>query len=186
MTDGKEWLQAQTDAVGHAIRELRGDRSAQWVSDATAELGYRVTRALITDLELGRRRYIAAHELVMLSAALGVTPATLLTWGQMPDGDVELMPGRTLSAMDAAGFWGGTPISRFNPAAQGLPRDHQASEELFRAARERARLRDTLIRTQIGGLTEYPDPALLPAIRDRLKGVIARIRELGGVIRDTD
>lgn len=184
MTDGKGWQQRQADTVGKAVRDLRGERSAQWVSDATEELGYRVTRALITDLELGRRKYVAAHELAMLSAALGVTPAILLTWGSFPDGDVELFPGRVVSALEAAEFWGGTPISRFTVAAQGLPSDHPPTAELSRAARERMRLRDTLIRTQIGGLREYPDPALVPAIRDRLNGIVRRIRELGGIIRE--
>lgn len=186
MQDGKTWQQAQADGVGRAIRDLRGDRSAQWVSDQTEALGLRVTRALITDLELGRRKYVAAHELALLSAALGVTPAVLLTWGQLPDGDVEVFPGRSASALEALEFWGGTPLPRIFSVGTGLPEYHPASNELVRASRERKQISDVLWRTQVGGLKEYPDPDLVPALRKRLDGLIGRIRELGGKIRESD
>lgn len=172
------------DRVGDAIKSLRGDRSAQWLSDATNELGCRVGRSTISDLENGRRKYIAVHELVMLAAALGTSPAVLLTFGSVPDGELELLPGRTMNGIDAANWLGGDGINRFSPAAQGLPQDHSQTKELIAAARERRRVNSTLIETQLGGLTDYPDPALVPALKDRLSGLVSRIRELGGVIRD--
>lgn len=181
---GVEWQQAQVARVGQAIRELRGERSVQWVSDVTAELGAHIGRSTIADIELQRRKYIAVHEISVIAAALGVTPATLLTWDSLPDGDVELIPGHAVDGAIAAEWWGGTPISRFSPAATGLPADHAPSAELIAACRERGRLRDVLIRTQIGGLSEYPDPAFVPALKERLKGVIRRIRELGGHIKE--
>lgn len=179
-----EWQQAQVARVGQAIRELRGERSVQWVSDVTAELGAQIGRSTIADIELQRRKYVGVHELSVIAAALGVTPATLLTWGSLPDGDVELVPGRTVDGATAADWWGGTTISRFSPAATGLPADHAAAAELMTACRERGRLRDVLIRSQIGGLSEYPDPAFVPALKERLKGVIRRIGELGGRIKE--
>lgn len=178
-----DWQQAQVDRVGEAVKTLRGDRSAQWLSDVTDELGCRVGRSTISDLENGRRKYIAVHELLLIAAALGTSPATLLTFGSVPDGELELLPGRTVSGIDTADWLGGGRLNRFTPAAAGLPQDHEPTAQLIAAARERNRVRDTLIKTQIGGLSEYPDPAL----KDRLVGVINRIRELGGVIKgDTD
>src|SRR5690625_227993 len=102
----------------------------------------------------------------------------------MPDDAVEILPGRTVPALEAAAWWGGEPLNRFSPAAEGLPSDHGATLELFRASRERAAVNETLVRTQIGGLRDYPDPALVPALRERLAGIVRRIKELGGVIRD--
>lgn len=180
----QEWQQAQVDRVGDAVKALRGDRSAQWLSDVTDELGYRVGRSTISDIENGRRKYIAVHELLMLAAALGTSPAALLTFGSVPDGELELLPVRNTSGIDAADWIGGGRLNRFTPAAAGLPQDHEQSAQLIATARERRRVTDTLIETQLGGLAEYPDPALVPALKDRLSGLISRIRELGGVIRD--
>ncbi|RIT75019.1 hypothetical protein D2E77_01675 [Mycobacteroides abscessus] len=181
-----DWVDDLTKRVATAIRDLRGDRSAAALSDATADLGHRVTRAIIADLETGRRKYVAVHEVIMLSAALGVTPATLLTWGLIPDGEVELLPDRRVSGMDTVSWWGGIPLNPFLTAAQGLPRDNPSVAELLDASRERVRLRDVLSRSFIGGLTSFPDPALLPTLRERMDGVIARIRALGGVIRESN
>lgn len=180
----QDWQQAQVDRVGEAIKSLRGDRSAQWLSDVTEELGCRVGRSTISDIENGRRKYVALHELVMLAAALGTSPAVLVTFGSVPDGELELLPVRNTSGIDAADWIGGGRLNRFTPAAAGLPADHEQSAQLIAAARERRRVTDTLVQTQIGGLTDYPDPALVPALKDRLSGLISRIRELGGVIRD--
>lgn len=181
-----DWQQDQVNRIGLAVKTLRGDRSAQWLSDVTAELGCRVGRSTISDIENGRRKYIALHELCVLAAALGTTPAALTAYGTVPDGEVELLPGRNTTGIDAVNWVGGTPLSRFSPAAAGLPADHVPSAELIAAARERNRIRDTLVTTEIGGLTSYPDPALLPALRDRLTGTVRRIRELGGVITGGD
>lgn len=177
-----DWQQAQVDRVGEAIKSLRGDRSAQWLSDVTEELGCRVGRSTISDLENGRRKYVALHELVMLAAALGTSPAALLTFGSVPDGELELLPGRTVNGIDAVDWIGGGRLNRFSPSAAGLPQDHEQTAQLITAARERRRVNSTLIETQLGGLAEYPDPALVPALKDRLSGLISRIRELGGVI----
>lgn len=182
MTDDDRWQRDMATRVGRAVRDLRGDRSVQWVSDATHELGCRVTRTVLTDMEIGRRKMVAAHELVMLSAVLGVTPATLLTWGDVPDGQVEVLPGRTLDAMTAAAFWGGEPLPRLVPSVSDLPRPHDASTELIALSRDRDQLRRSLLSAATGGHTYGPDPALVPALKERLKGVLQRIRDLGGVL----
>ena len=178
-----DWQQAQVNRVGEAIKALRGERSTQWISDATDELGQRVSRSTITDIEIGRRKYIAVHEVSLISAALGTTPAVLLTFGTVPDGDLELLPGRTVDGLTAVEWWGGTPLSRFSPAAAGLPSDHASTTELLGVSRERSRLRTMLAPTYIGGMNDL-DPSLASTLRDKLSGVIRRIKELGGVLRD--
>lgn len=174
------WQQDQVNRVGDALKALRGDRSAQWLSDVTDELGQRVSRSTISDIENRRRKYVAVHEISMLAAALGVTPATLLTWGSLPDGDVELLPGRMFSGMEVADWWGGTGVSRFSSSSKGLPADRVVSAELISASRERARLRNML--TSLFGswmsLSEQDE------VRVRLRGVIRRIGELGGTIHE--
>lgn len=182
-----DWQQSQVDRIGDAIKAIRGDRSAQWLSDATNELGCRVGRSTISDIENGRRRYVGVHELLLISAALGTSPAALLTYGSLPDGEVEVLPGRDFTGTDALDWISGERWNRFQPAGAGLPADHEQTTQLLAASRERQSISRTLIKTQIGGLSEYPDPALMPALKERLIGVINRIRELGGVIKgDTD
>ncbi len=179
------WSGEMTARIATGIRELRGDMSAQRVSDRTAELGSRVTRAVIADLETGRRTFLPVHELVMIAAALGVSPATLMTWGSYPDGDVEVLPGRTFPAHEVADWWGGTPLNPFASAARGLPVDTR-STDLVSTTRERERLRDLLVRSRIGGMTSDYDPTLVSRLRDLLDGAVERIRSLGGVLRDKE
>lgn len=72
------WSTETTQRIADAIRARRGSNSAQWLSDQTAELGYRVTRSRISDLETGRRNRIDVTELMMLARALGIPPLLLL------------------------------------------------------------------------------------------------------------
>jgi transcriptional regulator with XRE-family HTH domain len=188
MTQDDCWQQAQVEAVGHAIRELRGDRSTQWISDQTAELGQRVGRSTITDIEIGRRKYVAVHELSLIAAALGVTPSTLLTYGTLPDGECAVLPGRTVPGLDAAGWWGGEMLNPFLDSTRGIPRD-DVTAQLMRLSRQRAELRTSLFRAQLATPTPSgekipPDAAFIVMLRERLSGVEARIRDLGGVLRE--
>ncbi|SLI47288.1 hypothetical protein [Mycobacteroides abscessus] len=178
MTDDGVWAQEMATRVGKALRDLRGRRSAQWLSDATAALGHRVTRTLITDLEIGRRKGILVHELAVLAAALGVTPAVLLTWGSVPDGTVDYLPGRPLDPVHMTAWWGGEQVPRFSPAASGLPDYEDVPDERLRLMRERHHLRLTLIgETQVGGRAPS-DAGYVQSLRDRLAGIEARLAEL--------
>ncbi|MGW4633668.1 hypothetical protein [Nocardia sp. NPDC004415] len=64
------------------------------MSDRTAELGWRVGRSTIADLEAGRRAKLEVPELIVLAEALGVPPAVLL-YPDTLDGaaEVEYLPG---------------------------------------------------------------------------------------------
>lgn len=75
----RDWGEEQAHRVASEIRRIRGrDRTAQWVADRTAELGYPLTRAQISDLESGRRRYVTTAELIVLARALDTAPIALL------------------------------------------------------------------------------------------------------------
>lgn len=175
-TPNTEWSRAMTEGIAVAIRDLRGDMSTQTLSDITDELGCRVTRSVIADLETGRRKYIPAHELVMLAAALGVTPAALLTWGSFPDGEVEVLPGRGVSAVDAANWYGGHPFPHYHVINETLPPVQAAVAALWSAVRERERVSAMLSQAIVnlhGGAE-----TVLGALSAHLDAVNHRVRQL--------
>lgn len=73
-----DWAESQAAVIAQEVRRLRGKRSAQWLSDQTQELGYVVSRSVITDLENGRRKYVTTAELVVLARALNTIPIALM------------------------------------------------------------------------------------------------------------
>lgn len=177
------WQQEQTNRVGQAVRALRGERSVAWVSDATEKLGFRVTKALITDMEIGRRKYVAVHEISVLAAVLGVTPVVLLTWGDMPDAEVEVLPDRRARAELVADWWGGEPLGNLIPAGQGLPRDQDTSE-LMHLVRQRGDTKRLLFRARLRSIDDTTplDKRLVKELQERLEALETRILELGGLI----
>lgn len=114
-TPPKDWAEEQALRMARGIRMLRGKRSAQWLADRTKELGYTVTRSVISDLELGRRRYVSTAEIVILARALTVPPACLL-YPDLPDGPVEVLPGTQVRSIDAAMWFSGELIYQPSPS----------------------------------------------------------------------
>lgn len=86
------WEAEQAARIGAAVKELRGKRTGQWLADRTTELGMKMTRQTITDLENGRRRYVTTAELAVLAAALNTAPIALLYPGPY-DRRIEVLPG---------------------------------------------------------------------------------------------
>jgi hypothetical protein len=74
----KNWAEQEARRIALEVRRLRGKRSAQWLATRTADLGSEVTRSVISDLEVGRRRYVTTAELVILARALDTAPIALL------------------------------------------------------------------------------------------------------------
>jgi len=74
----KNWAEEQAHRVALEVRRLRGKRPVQWLADRTRELGSPVTRSVISDMELGRRRYVTTAELIILARALDTAPLALL------------------------------------------------------------------------------------------------------------
>jgi hypothetical protein len=177
------WQLDQALRIGAAIRALRGPRSANWLSDATAEIGARVGRSTITDIEIGRRKFVTVHELSLIAAALGVSPAALLTHGSMPDGPVEFLPGRTAPAHEVAEWWGGGRPAPLHPSGPELPPPDQAVNIQFATAARWQRLRNTQLRM---ALDPDADPELLAQIREQLAAAERAVRAVGGVINGGD
>lgn len=86
------WEAEQATRIGTAVKDLRGKRTGQWLADRTAELGMKMTRQTITDLENGRRRYVTTAELAVLAAALNTAPIALLYPGPYNQ-QIEVLPG---------------------------------------------------------------------------------------------
>jgi hypothetical protein len=88
----RDWGEEQALRVAKEVRRLREPRSAQWLAERTKELGYEMTRSVISDLENGRRRYVTSAELIVLAAALNTSLIALM----LPppyDEEIEMLPG---------------------------------------------------------------------------------------------
>lgn len=109
------WSTETTQRIADAIRAQRGSNSAQWLSDRTAELGFRVARSRISDLETGRRNRIDVTELIVLAKALGIPPLLLLypgVPGEIIDAipQIDGAPSATTSIAAAQWFSGEQPL----------------------------------------------------------------------------
>lgn len=104
MTQEVGWDRTLHHRIAQLIRAARGDRSAQWVADETARLGYPVSRSQIANYESGRKQGLDVAELTVIAAALGVPPVTLL-FGSHPDDVVETLPGEKGSSVAALAWF---------------------------------------------------------------------------------
>lgn len=95
-----DWQKEMVDNIGREVRKHRGDRSLLWLEKRTSELGHKVARSGISQLENGNRKSISIAELLVLSAALEV-PLTFLIWPLYPGGMSEILPGHYVSASEA-------------------------------------------------------------------------------------
>lgn len=107
LTDGEQWADALVKRAGEAAKTLRGKRSAKWLSDRTAALGYRLSPQVIARLDSGRRAgHLEVAELMVLAAALEVPPVLLL-YPELVDGMVEVLPGNTVKSHRALSWFTG-------------------------------------------------------------------------------
>jgi len=82
-----------TQHVGGQIKRWRQTRklSAQRLSDLTAELGERIPRTVIINLENQRRDYVSLAEILVLAAGLNIPPYLLIAPVGIED-SVEILP----------------------------------------------------------------------------------------------
>ena len=95
--DGQQWAETLVRRVGLAMKKARGNKSAKWLSDETAALGYRVSPTVIAKLDSGHRgSVLSVAELLILGAALELppVPCSYRTHWRM----VEALPGATRHA----------------------------------------------------------------------------------------
>jgi transcriptional regulator with XRE-family HTH domain len=92
----QSWAEQLVARVAGEVRRLRGKEhsalSAAKLADRTVEIGYGISRSVVADLETGRKKTIDVPELLVLAAALGVSPAQLV-FPDLPRGKVEVLPG---------------------------------------------------------------------------------------------
>ena len=119
------------------------------------------------------------HELSVIAAALGVSPAVLLTHGSMPEGSVEFLPGREAPAVEVADWWGGAPLRPHRPFSRGLPPVDASVAALFAAAKERERLREAQI-------DHAGDRGFVARLQSRITDLEEEIRALGGMLDGDD
>jgi hypothetical protein len=107
MTQNTEaWLRALHERIAKAVKDARGQRSAQQLADETARLGYPISRAQIANYESGRKKGLDLAELLVIAAALDTSPALLLFPGPYNE-DVELLPGEHCAEFDAVQWFSG-------------------------------------------------------------------------------
>ncbi|RIU30425.1 Putative DNA-binding protein [Mycobacteroides abscessus subsp. massiliense] len=141
------WASELVKRVGKAMKEARGSRSATWLSERTAELGYRVPATVISKLDSGwRGSVLSVPELVVLAAALDMAPVALL-YPTLPDGKVELLPGKPARSLDAVEwFCGHTPRSEIDDAGDLDPVRMDSEVANLRRLRH-SRIRESLRKT---------------------------------------
>ena len=106
MSEAEDWGAELTKRIGDEIRRLRGDRSGQWLSDRTEQLGQRVSRSTISEIETGRRKSITVSDLILLAAALDTTPVALVYPGPYRD-LVRFTPNQEVPQIWAAQWFSG-------------------------------------------------------------------------------
>lgn len=112
MTQEDDWSARVTQRVAREVRRyreghgLRPKMSAQQLEERTAALGMRIARSVLANLESGRRETVSAAEVVVLAAALGVTPIELICPVGF-DQQVELLPGRMVDPLSAMRWFTG-------------------------------------------------------------------------------
>jgi transcriptional regulator with XRE-family HTH domain len=103
----RSWARELTHRVAREIKRRRGQQTTQQLSDRTAELGHRVGRSRIFDLERGDRGApLGLAELIVLAKALGVPPLELIfSLGKEPT--TEILPGLWPPTWEAAKWFSG-------------------------------------------------------------------------------
>lgn len=97
------WSRRVTAKIGESVKVLRNERgwSAEQLAEHVRQLDVPITRAVVTDLENGRRSSISISELLAIGYVLRVPPLSL--WlSELPDGTVEALPGIEKNQLDTA------------------------------------------------------------------------------------
>lgn len=123
------WSRGVHERIARAVRTLRGNRSAQWLADRTAELGHPITRAQITNYENGRKASLDIADLIVLAAALNTSPVVLVYPGPYSD-EVEVVPGRQAPTYFAADWFSGLGYWWVIE----IPAEDAVSDELWRTS----------------------------------------------------
>lgn len=200
LTGMSQWSEELVSRFARAIRARRKalGLSAQDVADRTSELGHPIGRSAIAAWENNSRgdRIMLADALV-LAEALNMPVAGLL-YPDMPDGEVEAVPGVDMRSIDAAMRLVGDDRSASARRHPSRARDHwhgatdvadvyvltAMSTELATLRGERAAFQrayeDAIIS---GGDIDHPR-RMVESLDARITELVGRIRDAGGVVND--
>ena len=107
-TDSDEWPSRLQNAIRAQIRSVRLERGLTFdaLSDRCRDLGYPISRVVLSKIEAGFRPSLSVPELLVIARALDVPPALILAG----DGEsFEAAPGMDLDAEDARQWLSGGP-----------------------------------------------------------------------------
>lgn len=169
---GKVWARALVERVGKAVKEARKGKSAVWLSDRTAELGYRISPTVIAKLDSGHRGdVLSVPELLVLAAALNTSPVNLVYPGPYQN-KVEILPGSESEEIVAVQWFSG--ITRYTPEKSQQWDD---STETLRAYR---RLVDLVMSRSMAYKRSVldDDPAIIKIMNEQITFYDNEIHEL--------
>lgn len=128
----RDWSSSLTARVAQAVKARRKALGLNAADLAVrTRVGKPLTRAVISDLETGRKKTLEVSELLTLAVALDIPPLLLL-FPDYPAGSVEIVPGVTVSSERAADWLAGRGVI---PGAES-----NAGTALVRAASRRREL----------------------------------------------
>jgi hypothetical protein len=166
---GELWSAELVRRIGAAMKAARGSRSAQWLSERTAKLGYKVSPTVIAKLDSGHRgSVLSVAELLVLAAALDIAPTALMypALTKISDGDkdvfvpgayeqeTELLPGVNWTEIEAAEWFSGN-LDSPNPVVD---------TNFYQYRQNMKRLRDA---------------RLLRSLEERRRYLLTELRDLG-------
>lgn len=171
MSAGDEWAVDVVRRVGAEVKRLRGNsRSAQWLSDRCADLGYPIGRATISEIEVGRRKSVSVPELIVLAAALNTSPVNLVYPGPYQNA-VEILPARKAGEFNAAQWFSGV----YSYLGSDRPGAAEDPAEQWRANTETLyqwRHLDELMTTR----DEMDNPEHIAVLNRQIKAICDRLR----------
>ena len=187
-TGGQDWSKALVKRAGQAVKVARRGKSAAWLSDRTAELGYRISPTVIAKLDSGHRgEVLSVPELFVLAAALEIPPMLLL-FPTYPDeeANIELLPGYVASVRPSADWLSGyapLPVQIHSDGTLGPIKPPNDGTQLVGATGRRDAIERELFELQIFEQSRGRPPQDMPRIRDRIRDLQTQLaavtREIG-------
>lgn len=191
MTEKLDWSNEYTQKVIAEIvkrRKAEGITVAQ-LAERTKLAGFPISASVLTNMETGRRKdRLTVAELIVIAHVLGTNPALLLSPGY-PDGEIEGLPNRTVSAKEffdwIAGKSRGWFIRVKRDNGQVVSRASSGmGAQLVRFVGERSQVpHEAVNEARTLAIAGDPDAeAPLRSIQARLSLLNQHIKESGGVV----
>lgn len=179
------WPAAWSAQIGARIRTLRdvAGLSAQKLSDRCEDFGFPIPRSTIANIESGRKEAIPLHEIVVLAAALGTSPTSMLFPLDEPV-LVPVLPGISLDPFEGWAWFAGTAwmYNSHLPRALYSGPASEANDEVMSVQIRLAELTDswTMMRRAVNRIDRVslngPGSDTSQAMRDSLTKLEAEMR----------